>query len=152
MTTTEEREREREREVELLKQKISQLVADNLELSSQLENDYNPNKPVRKLTLQEKLQINMGNLLLKYRIPAAAIKNIYCSIILCTEKEPEFVDLTFDNNRMYKAFYFVDLDKEKVEIEKGNDVSVNIENIPDDVMPELQHQMDIGKVVQELLE
>jgi hypothetical protein len=139
-------------EVELLKQKISQLIADNLELSSRLENNnynYDPNKPVRQLTLQEKLEINMGNLVLKYRIPAAAIKNIYGNIV-CMEKEPEFIDLMFDNNRMYKAFYFVDLEKENVEIEKGKDVSVNIENIPD-TMPELQHQMDIGQVVEEIL-
>jgi hypothetical protein len=141
---------EKEEEVKLLKQKISQLLEDNLELSSRLENDYNPNKPIRKLTLQEKLQINMGNLLLKYRIPVSAIKNIYGNIVCTDGKEPEFVDLTFDNNRMYKAFYFVDLDKEKLEIDKGKDVSVNIENIPD-TMPELQHQMDIRKVMEEIL-
>ena len=136
-------------EVEILKQKISQLIEDNLELSSQLEYDYDPNKPVRKLTLQEKLEINMGNWVQKYRIPAQAIKHIYCTI-LREENEPEFVDLSFDNDRMYKAFYFVDLQKEAKEIEKGENVQINIENIPDS-RPELQQQLDISSALEKII-
>ena len=53
---------------EFLQAKVNQLIQDNMELASKLEYDYDPNKPVRKLTLQEKLEINMGNSLKKFRI------------------------------------------------------------------------------------
>lgn len=135
-------------ENEFLKKKVSQLIADNLELSAKLENDYNPAKPVRQLTLQEKLEINMGNLLRKYRIPAKAIKNIYCSIVR-EENEPEFVDLSFDNDRLFTAFYFVDLVKEQKEIEKGMDVDVKLDDI-NLLPPELEQQLDMQNVLNKI--
>lgn len=133
---------------EFLEQKVNQLIQDNLELAARLEHDYNPDKPVRKLTLQEKLEINMGNQLKKYRISSRTIKSIYSAIVREME-EPEFIDIMFDNDRMFRAYYFVDLVKEKKEIEKGESVGLNLENIPDD-MPELQQKYDTEKVLNEL--
>jgi len=133
---------------EFLEQKVNQLIQDNLELASRLENDYDPNKPVRKLTLQEKLELNMGNELKKYRISSRTIKSIYSSIIREME-EPEFIDIMFDNNRMFRAYYFVDLEREQKEIEQGESVKLKIENIPDD-MPELQQKYDTEKILNEL--
>lgn len=140
-----------EEENSLLKEKVSQLIADNLELSSKLEYDYNK-KSSRKLTLQEKLEINMGNLVRKYRIPSKIIKNIYFTILTSEpNKEPEYIDLSFDNDRMYTAFYFVDLDKEAKEIEKGESVDLDLEKIPDS-MPNIQYQADIKNVINNIME
>ena len=47
---------------EFLEQKVNELIEANMELASRLEYDYDPNKPVRKLTLQEKLEINQDAL------------------------------------------------------------------------------------------
>lgn len=142
-----------EEENSLLKEKVSQLIADNLELSSKLEYDYSHNqKSSRKLTLQEKLEINMGNLIQKYRIPSKIIKNIYFTILTSEpSKEPEYIDLSFDNDRMYTAFYFVDLDKEAKEIEKGESVDLDVEKIPDS-MPNIQYQADIKNVINNIME
>lgn len=137
-----------EQENKLLKEKINQLIADNLELSSRLESDYNPDKQVRKLTLQEKLELSMGNLVLKYRIPSSTIKNMYYEIMK-ELPEPIFVDVTFDNDRIFKAWYKVDLKKEKEEVEKGEDVVIDINKIPDD-MAELQHHYDVWNVLDRL--
>ena|SRR5215207_4626370 len=137
-----------EEENRLLKDKIRQLISDNLELAERLEHDYNPDKCTRKLTLQEKLAINMGNLLLKYRISKSAIKNIYGNIAMA-EKEPEYIDLTFDNNRMFKSFHFVDLEKEAQDIEQGEALEVDLDKIPDG-MPELQQKLDVQKVLNQL--
>ena len=115
---------------EFLQAKVDQLIADNLELASKLEYNYDPDKPVRKLTLQEKLEINMGNSLKKFRITSKDIKNIYSNIIR-EENEPEFIDLTFNNDRLFISYYFVDLIKEEEEIKKGEDVQVDITKIDD---------------------
>ena len=131
---------------EFLQAKVDQLISDNLELASKLEYDYNPDKPVRKLTLQEKLEINMGNSLKKFRITSKDIKNIYSNIVR-EVNEPEFIDLSFDNDRMFNAYYFVDLKKEELEIEKGEDVQVDITKIDS---PELQQKYDVEKVLNEL--
>ena len=131
---------------EFLEEKVRQLIQDNLELASRFENDYDPEKPVRKLTLQEKLEINMGNLSKKYRIPARTIKSIYSAIIR-EEKEPDFIDITFDNNRMFSAYYFVDIEKEILEIKKGEDVQVDITKIEDLGQ---QQKYDVEKVLNEL--
>lgn len=139
-----------EEENKLLKEKISQLIADNMELSSRFECDYDFNKPVRKLTLQEKLEINMGNTLRKFRIPAQKIKNIYYEI-MTSEPEPEFIDITFDNDRMYTAFYIVDLKIEKEEIDKGESVELDLEKIPDNLIG-VQHTYDMEKVLNKITE
>ena len=133
---------------EFLEQKVAQLIQDNLELAAKFEYNYDPDKPIRKLTLQEKLEINMGNLSKKYRIPSRTIKSIYSSLVKEME-EPEFIDIMFDNNRMFRAYYFVDLEKEKEEIEKGENVGLNLNNIPDD-MPEVQQKYDTEKILNEL--
>ena len=137
-------------ENKLLKQKISQLIQDNLELSEKLEYDYNPDKEVRKLTLQEKLELNMGNYLKKYRFSVQQLKQIYFTI-MTSDPEPEFIDVTFDNNRMFNAFYKVDLNKEKQEIEKGELVAIDINKIPED-MPQLQQSYDIQNVIEKIME
>jgi hypothetical protein len=131
---------------EFLERKVQQLIQDNLELSSRLEYDYDPEKPVRKLTLQEKLEINMGNSLKKFRIKTSDFKQIYGNIIMAI-KEPEYVDLTFNDERMYTASYFVDSAKEAIEIQKGEDVNVDITKIED--LP-LQQKYDMEKVLNEL--
>jgi hypothetical protein len=131
---------------EFLERKVQQLIQDNLELSSRLEYDYDPEKPVRKLTLQEKLEINMGNSLKKFRIKTSDFKQIYGNIIMAI-KEPEYVDLSFDNDRMYTASYFVDSAKEAIEIQKGENVNVDITKIED--LP-LQQKYDMEKVLNEL--
>jgi hypothetical protein len=133
---------------EFLEQKVNQLIQDNLELAARFEYDYDPNKPIRKLTLQEKLEINMGNSLKKFRIESKDIKSIYSNIVR-EESEPQFIDLTFDNNRLFISYYFVDLKQEEKEIEKGENVGLNLNNIPDD-MPELQQKYDVEKVLNEL--
>jgi hypothetical protein len=151
MTNLEEENRilkERVKEISLLKEKIKQLIADNLEISSRLDNDYDPNKPVRPLTLQEKLELNMGNTLKKYRIAAKDIKKLYY-MIMSSDPEIEYFDLTFDKNRICDAFYQVDLDKEKEDIEKGESLEVDPDKIPDD-MPELQQKLDVEKVLNKL--
>ena len=133
---------------EFLEQKVNELVAANMELASRYEDDYDPNKQVRKLTLQEKLEINMGNSLRKFRIPARTIKSMYSAIVR-EEQEPEFIDIMFDNNRMFRAYYFVDVEKEKEDIKKGENVGLNLGNIPDD-MPQIQQKYDVEKVLNEL--
>ena len=136
-------------EVEILKNKVQQLIEDNMELHSRLElNDYNPDKPVRKLTLQEKLELNMGKELNKYRIPAKEIKAMYYTIVKA-DKEPENVDVSFDSQRYLAAFFVVDKEKEEKEIEKGENVGLDISKIPDD-MPETQHHYDIVDVINRL--
>ena len=135
---------------EFLEQKVSELITANMELASRLEYDYDPNKPVRSLTLQEKLELNMGNSLKKFRINKQNIKNIYSEIVY-SEHEPEFIDLVFDNNRMFISYHFVDLKQEEKEIEKGENVGLNLNNIPDD-MPELQQKYDTEKILNELTE
>jgi len=142
MTTTLEDENR------LLKEKIQQLISDNLELSARLEHDYNPNKPVRKLTLQDKLALNMGNTLNKYRITSRSLKNIHYTIV-ASEPEPTYIDLMFDSNRMFTAFYFVDLEKEAKEIEMGESLEVDLDKVPDDML-ELQHQYDKEKVLNKI--
>lgn len=132
---------------EFLERKVQQLIQDNLELSSRLEYDYDPEKPVRKLTLQEKLEINMGNSLKKYRIKTQDIKHIYSNIVMAL-KEPEYIDLTFNDERMFTASYFVDSAKEAIEIAKGEDVNVDITKIEDNLS--LQQKYDMEKVLNEL--
>jgi hypothetical protein len=63
--------------------------------------------------------------------------------------EPEFIDISFDNNRMFRAFYLVDLKKEEKEIERGEDLQVDLEKIPDN-LPELQQQLDIASVLDKI--
>jgi hypothetical protein len=137
-----------QQQVTLLKQKVKQLVEDNMELHSRLEMDFDPDKPVRKLTLQEKLQLNMGNTLNKYRIPTKDIKNIYYTIVK-SEKEPENIDVAFNSKRYLTAFYLVDTAKELVEIEKGESVKLDVSKIPDS-MPDVQHHYDMYEVLNRL--
>lgn len=132
----------------LLREQVNQLIADNLALASRLEYNYDPNKPTRKLTLQEILEINMGNSLNKYRIPAKIIKNIYYEIIK-SDIEPEFIDISFDNDRMFSAFYFVDVEKEKQEQEKGESIIIDPVSIPDN-MPQLQQKYDIQNILEQI--
>lgn len=134
-----------EQEIKKLKQKINELIADNLELSSRLEFDYNPDKKIRKLTLQEKLELNMGNTLKKFRISNKDLKNIYFGI-MTSDPEPEFIDLIFDNDRMFQASYKVDLEQEKHDIIKGEEIELDITMIPDDFL-ELQNKYDIENVL-----
>ena len=131
---------------EFLEQKVAQLIQDNLELSARLEYNYNPDKPVRELTLQEKLEINMGNSLKKYRIASRTIKSIYAAIVREME-EPEYIDIMFGNDRMFSAYYFVDLKKEEQEVKRGADVQVDITKIDDE---NLQQKYDVEKVLNEL--
>ena len=131
---------------EFLQAKVDQLIADNLELASKLEYNYDPDKPVRKLTLQEKLEINMGNSLKKFRIRNQDIRDIYGSMVR-EVNEPKFIDLTFDNNRVFISYYFVDLKKEGEEIKKGEGVKVDITKIEDGG---LQQKYDMEKVLNEL--
>lgn len=145
-TTTTTNNSNLEEENRLLKEKISQLIADNIELSSRLENDYDPSQPVRPLTLQEKLEINMGNELKKYRIERKDIKQIYGSIVYL-EHEPEYIDLMFDNNRMFKSYHFVDMDKEIKEIEEGANLEVDVDKINE---PSLQQKYDVEKVLNKI--
>jgi hypothetical protein len=133
-----------EEENRLLKEKIKQLIADNLAL----DNEYDLNKPLRKLTLQEKLELNMGNTLKKYRISAKDIKKLHY-MIMCSDPEIEYFDLTFDKNRMCDAFYQVDLEQETKDIEKGESLEVDPDKIPDD-MPELQQKLDVEKVLNKI--
>jgi hypothetical protein len=133
----------------LLREQVNQLIADNLALAARLEYNYDPNKPTRKLTLQEILELNMGNSLNKYRIPAKIIKNIYCEIVR-SEREPVFIDISFDNDRMFSAFYFVDIEKEKQEQEKGESIIIDPGSIPDD-MPQLQQKYDIQNVLEQII-
>lgn len=137
---------ELERENALLKEQKSQLIADNIELSSRLENDYDPSKPVRPLTLQEKLEINMGNDLKKYRIENKDLKQIYGNIIYC-EKEPKYIDLMFNDDRMFTSFHFVDLQKEVAEIEKGEDLELDITKVSN---PALEQKYDVEKVLNKI--
>lgn len=132
-------------EIELLKEQIKQLISDNLELSARLEYNYDPKKEVRPLTLQEKLDLNMGHTLKKMRISSKTLKSIYYQV-MCEHPEPEFIDLTFDENRMFMAHYFVDLQKEKKEIEKGELIDIDVDKVPDD-MPGLQQQLDMQQVL-----
>ena len=90
----------------------------------------------------------MGNELKKFRITSRRLKNIYFEII-SSEQEPTYIDLMFDSNRMCTAHYFVDLEKEQKEIEKGESVKLNLDKIPDD-MPELQQKYDTEKILNEL--
>lgn len=139
-------------EVDILKAQVRHLIEDNMELHSRLELDggeYDPTKPIRKLTLQEKLEINMGNELKKYRIPTSEIKKIYYTIIKSGDKEPENVDVSFNSQRYLTAFYLVDKEKEEEEIEKGENVGIDLSKIPDD-MPEVQHLYDMIEVVNRL--
>lgn len=131
-----------EEENRLLREKVSQLIADNLAL----DNDYDPNKPVRKLTLQEKLEINMGLELKKYRISVQDIKKLYYDIV-SSEKEPQYFDLTFDKDRICNAYYKVDIEKEKKEIEKGEDVEVDITKLDN---PRLEQKYDVEKVLNQI--
>ena len=131
---------------EFLQAKVDQLISDNMELASRLEYDYSPDKPVRKLTLQEKLEINMGNSLKKFRIRNQDIKDIYGNMVR-EVNEPKFIDLTFDNNRMFISYYFVDLKKEAFEIQKGEGVQVDITKLEDGG---LQQKYDMEKVLNEL--
>jgi hypothetical protein len=137
-----------EEEVELLRRKIKQLVEDNMELHSRLEMDFNPDKPVRKLTFQEKLELNAGNVLNKYRIPTKDVKRMYYSIV-SSQEEPDNVDVAFDSQRYLIAFYMVDAKKEAQDIERGENVGLDISKIPDS-MPEVQHQYDMYEVLNRL--
>lgn len=136
-------------ELDILKAKIHELVQDKMELYSRLEvNEFDPDKPVRKLTMQEKLEMNMGSELKKYRIPTKDIKEIYYTIIK-SEREPESIDVSFNSQRYLTAFYVVDKEKEQQEIEKGENVGLDISKIPDS-MPEVQHHYDMIEVVNRL--
>jgi hypothetical protein len=141
-------EQELQQKVTLLEQKVRQLVEDNMELHSRLEMDYNPDKPVRKLTLQEKLELNAGNVLNKFRIPTKDVKRMYYSIV-SSEKEPENIDVAFDSQRYLIAFYVVDAKKEAQEIQKGENVKLDVSKIPDS-MPDIQHQYDMYEVINRL--
>ena len=66
-------------------------------------------------------------------------------------EEPGYIDIMFDNDRMFRAYYFVDIEKEKQEVEKGEDVGLNLGNIPDD-MPGVQQKYDTEKILNELTE
>lgn len=138
-------DKEEQQEIQRLKHKINELIADNLELSSRLEFDYNPEKKIRKLTLQEKLELNMGNTLKKFRISNKDLKNIYFGI-MTSDPEPQFVDMVFDNDRMFQASYKVDLEQEKQDIIKGEEIELDITMIPDDFL-ELQNKYDIENVL-----
>ena len=136
-------------EVEILRNKVQQLIEDNMELHSRLEmNDYNPDKPVRKLTLQDKLELNMGEELKKYRIPTKDIKAMYYTIVKA-DQEPDSVDVSFDSQRYLTAFFVVDKEKEEKEIEKGENVGLDLTKIPDS-MPEVQHHYEIMDVINRL--
>ena len=137
-----------ETENRLLKKKNKQLVEDLMELHSRLEMDYREDMPVRRLTLQEKLELNMGKMLEKVRIPSKDIKRIYYSIIT-SEDEPEDIDVSFNSQRYFTAFYIVNKEKEERDIEKGEGVKVCVEKVPD-WMPELQQQYDLHEVVNRL--
>lgn len=126
--------------INILKSKISELIEDNMRLQKQLDavTGNALTDDIRKLTLQDKLEINMGVWIPKYRIHNKMIKNIYFSL-LRAEGNPEFVDLTFDSNRHCTGFYTVDLAKEQQEIKNGETLKVDITKIPDDMIKQQDH-------------
>lgn len=139
--------------MDVLQSKIKQLIEENMKLHEQLENGISTigiNNGVRKLTLQEKLDINAGVYQPKYRISSKDLKNIYCTIIR-EEKEPEFIDMAFNDNRLFSAYYIVDLDKEKENIMKGEDLKLDISKIPSS-MSEQEHHYDVVQVYDKLVE
>ena len=138
---------------EVLKSKIKQLIEENMKLHEQLENGISTiaiNNGVRKLTLQEKLDINAGVYQPKYRIPAKELKDIYYTVIR-EEKEPEFIDMAFNDNRMFSAYYIVDMDKEIENITKGEDLKLDISKIPSNMSAQ-EHHYDVSQVLDKLVE
>lgn len=136
--------------MDVLQSKIKQLIEENMKLHEQLDSSNVISGDVRKFTLQEKLDINAGVYQPKYRISSKDLKNIYCTIIR-EEKEPEFIDMAFNDNRLFSAYYIVDLDKEKENIMKGEDLKLDISKIPANMSAQEQHY-DVSQVYDKLVE
>lgn len=137
---------------DVLKSKIKQLIEENMKLHEQLDSGNNISGDVRKFTLQEKLDINAGVYQPKYRISSKELKDIYYTIIR-EEKEPEFIDMAFNDNRHFSAYYIVDLDKEKENITKGEDLKLDISKIPSNMNMDAQEQhYDVSQVLDKLVE
>lgn len=144
----------RDGKLESQREQMKKIVAENMEATSKLyrvqENlkaaglDMNTldknDGIIRKFTLQEQREINMGVYNPRFRVPAIIIKNIYFDILRTgksKEDEPQFVDLSFDSgSRNFNAFYLLskaDLEKEEAEIKDAEESKevLNTENIPE---------------------